>query len=231
MSTCALLTAASPAVLGDPQFVGLRGQRFQVHGIDGAVYNLISTSAMQLNARFAFLTGPRACPTLRQRWSPSGRPQPILCWSHAGSYLSELGLSTPTSRLHIRAGDARSGFHSVLIDDLPLSSPPSPLTSPSDLRVVQHSTHHLTVSVGEWTLRVENSDGFVNIAGVDLATQLDRVQAHGLLGQTAQRREKGHFEGEVDDYMVAEGDVFGSGFVYNRFSGGGEGRKMVEGRQ
>ena len=39
-------SSAAPApppvsVLGDPMFVGLRGQRFQVHGVDGEVYNLI----------------------------------------------------------------------------------------------------------------------------------------------------------------------------------------------
>ena len=35
------------SVVGDPQFVGLLGQSFQVHGIDGQVYNLISRSSRQ----------------------------------------------------------------------------------------------------------------------------------------------------------------------------------------
>ncbi len=39
------------------EFVGLSGQSFQVHGMDGAVYALISDENMQLNARFAFLEG------------------------------------------------------------------------------------------------------------------------------------------------------------------------------
>src|SRR6185437_8165113 len=38
------IPAAAPAssARGDPQFIGLRGQSFQVHGIDRAVYALIS---------------------------------------------------------------------------------------------------------------------------------------------------------------------------------------------
>ena len=43
---------------GDPQFVGLRGQSFQVHGIDGAVYALISEEHTAVNARFVFLRAP-----------------------------------------------------------------------------------------------------------------------------------------------------------------------------
>ena len=36
-----LVLQAIPAAgtIGDPQFVGLRGQQYQVHGMDGAVYN------------------------------------------------------------------------------------------------------------------------------------------------------------------------------------------------
>ena len=51
-------------VVGDPQFAGLRGQDYQVHGIDGGVYNVISSSLMQLNSKFVFLTGPRPCPLM-----------------------------------------------------------------------------------------------------------------------------------------------------------------------
>ena len=37
---------------GDPQFVGLRGQHFQVHGISGEVYSILSTPQLQVNAPF-----------------------------------------------------------------------------------------------------------------------------------------------------------------------------------
>ena len=62
-------------VVGDPFFVGLLGQQYQVHGIDGAVYSLISLQYMQLNSRFSFLAGPRPCPVIpstgRIRWPAS----------------------------------------------------------------------------------------------------------------------------------------------------------------
>ena len=70
------------SIVGDPQFVGLRGQQYQVHGIDGAVYNLISERSTQVNARFAFLT-QGSCPVI-------GGVADSNCWSHPGSYLAEL---------------------------------------------------------------------------------------------------------------------------------------------
>ena len=46
---------SAATVSGDPSFCGLRGQLFQVHGLDGGVYNLISDAAFNLNSRFTFL--------------------------------------------------------------------------------------------------------------------------------------------------------------------------------
>ena len=63
------------SVRGDPQLVGLLGQSYQVHGMDGAVYNLISDASVQLNSRFSFLTGGEC---LRDE---AGRPL-FTCWTH-----------------------------------------------------------------------------------------------------------------------------------------------------
>ena len=213
-STCAQLTSNAGGVLGDPQFKGLRGQSYQVHGIDGAVYNLISDDDVQLNARFAFRTGPRPCPTLRHAWTEGEEAAPISCWSHDGSYLAELGLQTGSGeRLLVKAGEAKDGFAAVQVgsDDVQVGK-----KAASSVSVVRHSTHHLTVVAGQWTLHVENSDGFVNIAGVSVSTPISELTSHGLLGQT-HRRVKGNIEGDVDDYMVAENDVFGVDFPFNQF--------------
>ena len=43
------------ATLGDPQFYGSLGQSYQVHGIDGEAYSLISDALVQINGRFHFL--------------------------------------------------------------------------------------------------------------------------------------------------------------------------------
>ena len=96
------------SVLGDPSFVGLLGQSFQVHGIDGAVYNLISDRQVQLNSRFTYLRGGEC---LRD----AATNQPLFtCWTHPGSYLSELALLTNAGDyVRIVAGEARHGFATV----------------------------------------------------------------------------------------------------------------------
>jgi hypothetical protein len=79
---------------GDPQFFGLIGQSFQVHGLDNTVYTIISHRDVGVNASFGFLTGPLPCPTVERSLNDNNKPESISCWSHAGSYLSELGLFT-----------------------------------------------------------------------------------------------------------------------------------------
>jgi len=70
------------SVTGDPSFVGLLGQKYQVHGMDGAVYNLISDIHLQVNSRFVFLSSGR-CPII------DGLPA-ANCYSHPGSYLGSI---------------------------------------------------------------------------------------------------------------------------------------------
>jgi hypothetical protein len=43
-------------------FIGLRGQKYQVHGLHDPVYSIISDVGIWMNARFMFLTSGR-CPT------------------------------------------------------------------------------------------------------------------------------------------------------------------------
>ena len=35
-------------VVGDPQFIGLRGQSYQIHGVDGEIYNIVSDADLQI---------------------------------------------------------------------------------------------------------------------------------------------------------------------------------------
>ena len=212
-------------VVGDPQFVGLRGQSFQVHGMDGAVYALISDESMQLNARFTYLDGPRPCPVMPSTGKRSA------CWSHAGSYMSEMGLLTSGGqRLSIQGGRAHHGFLSVTLDDQPLT-PGQQLAltfhgqNDSSTTAVQLlSTHELVLHTPDFTIHIDNSDHFVNLAALHVRPhRWQRLAAHGLLGQTwQQRRYSGsvkEIEGEVDDYVVTDNDLFGTHFVYNRFGG------------
>ena len=212
-------TGGAAHIVGDPSFVGLRGQRFQVHGIAGAVYSLISDRLLQLNSRFVFLSHAPGCPVL-----PSTGLRSAGCWSHPGSYLAEIGLKTSAgSRLHVVAGSAAVGFGRVTLDGLELSAGSSvPLSSPTAGSVRLLNRYELSVECGDYALELENIDGFVNVRQVAvLPGRWSRLASHGLLGQTwRSERYKGgikDIQGEVDDYAEKDGDLFGDGFVFNQF--------------
>lgn len=201
---------ATSAVVGDPQFLGLRGQRFQIHGIDGAVYNIISDSTLQMNARFQFLSGPHSCPVL-----PSTNRKATACWSHDGSYLSEIGILTSSGAVYIEAGAASFGFKTVAFNmrSVAVGSTVNYLSL--------NSTHELTLNLDKFNIQIENIDGFVNLRSVAV-NHLNDLRSHGLLGQTWNTKKYDgpvpEIEGDVDDYVISEGNVFGSSFMYNRFS-------------
>ena len=213
----------APGVRGDPQFVGLRGQSFQVHGMDGAVYALVSDPHVQVNTRFLFLQGPRPCPVM-----PSTGKQATTCWSHAGSYLGELAVKTSAGdRVHIVAGDAADGFSVVSVNGKAVEQESSSALHYLNNNLptgslVYTNTHELTLVCSYFTLVVENIDGFVNIRSMSvLDGAWQRLAAHGLLGQTWQwKRYSGKLkdiEGEVDDYVIANDDMFGDSFLFTRF--------------
>ena len=194
------------AIVGDPQFIGLLGQRFQVHGIDGAVYNLISSSRTQVNARFVFLSSGD-CPL-----SVSSRTD---CWSHPGSYIAEMSFQhlcgDELHTLRVVAGSATEGFSHFFLS--------TPVGSPA-IRVQQPSSHSLQVTLPDWQFTLQNSDGFMN-QQLQWLTPLSVSRPHGLIGQTWQHRlypsPLRYIEGEVDDYVLTSGHIFGIAFVYNRF--------------
>jgi hypothetical protein len=208
-------------ITGDPQFSGLRGQSYQVHGIDGAVYSLISDRSMQLNSRFVFLRGPRPCPII-----PSTGKKSIACFAHAGSYLGNLALLTSgEDRLIVQSGKAAQGLASVLLngEELTVGNNRSLSFSNGAVGFVSVlSSHELLLVSGVFELEVENSDEFLNLRRVrvrgDRWKELVEEDAHGLLGQTWRvRRDKSAIEGRVDDYMIASDDLFGTDFMFNRF--------------
>ena len=217
------------SMLGDPMLVGFRGQRFQVHGIDGAVYNLITERQQMVNARFGFLNGPRHCPPM-----PSTGQRSAACWTHPGSYLTEVAIAASSldgreHRLLAVPGNASLGFTQVLYDGAQLTQT---VDAPrwegagageASLLVKRLSSHELAVNVGHFALRLESVDGFINIASLEVTppTTLSTLRAHGLLGQTwSSKRHEGplpEIEGDVDDYLVTDDDVFGTLFPFNRF--------------
>jgi len=205
-------------VLGDPVFVGLLGQVYQVHGIDGLVYNIISSAHTQVNARFVFLSSGR-CPIIDSMAADN-------CWSHPGSYIGELSFQQRVDgRVHsgiVRSGAASSGFAEVVVDGQQLQVGES-VSFGTLLTVTYTSTHAISVHTQHFAFQLHNSDRFINqqLANTVPLQQLRMEGTHGLLGQTHTRTVYAnavkYVEGEVDDYAVAGGDVLGVDFVYNRF--------------
>ena len=205
------------AIRGDPQFLGLRGQYYQVHGIDGAVYNIISETDTQVNARFVFLSQGQ-CPVI------DGFPDSN-CWSHPGSYVGELSFQQVVSGSNhaafLTAGSANKGFSQVQVDGQALQV--GQRAAFGSFSVTRKSAFAVSVTTAHFAFELTNSDRFINQA-VILAVPLSQLEgAHGLLGQThsakVYRSPVRYIEGEVDDYTIAEGDLFGSSFLYNRFLG------------
>jgi riboflavin synthase alpha subunit len=75
---------APPSITGDPQFVGFLGQSYQVHGIPGSIYDVISSAAVQVNAEFRFLPAATCNKQIKARTE---------CWTHPGTYLGSIGIS------------------------------------------------------------------------------------------------------------------------------------------
>jgi len=211
--TVNLTNPGNSGVVGDPQFVGLRGQQFQVHGIDGAVYNLISEQSTQVNARFVFLASGQ-CPRFKDIAASN-------CWSHPGSYLGQVSFQQVVDgkihQLLVTAGPANTGFESIELDGVTLAVGHSSAIG-SSFAVAITGSHSLSVRTVHFSFELSNSDMFVNQA-VAALIPLNRLTAHGLLGQThhfTSRSISTPFVGEVDDYAV-EGDIFGVDFVFNQF--------------
>ena len=218
-------SVATGGVVGDPQFVGLRGQSFQVHGLDGAVYNIVSENNTQVNARFVFLESGR-CPTvaaLPEAWTN--------CWSHPGSYMGEMSFQQVVDgTLHaalIVAGGADQGFSTVQMDgkelkvgDLVRFVQPNSAATSKYFSLHYTSTHTVTVQMEHFESKLTSSDMFINQA-LRPTVPISQLRSHGLLGQThcTQTYQSAikFIEGDVDDYVIDSQDIFGTDFHYNQF--------------
>ena len=193
--------------------------------MSGEVYNIVSSPSLQYNARFLFLDSG-ACPVI------GGKTQRGNCFSHPGSYLSELGLKTAVGAdgedsdwIRILAGSATQGFASVTVNERELGMGEKVLLADGG-SVSRDSTHSVSVASGAWSFVFSNSDGFLN-QQVSVSGDLSALRSHGLLGQTWREVPASHgrsrsqlkdiIEGRVDDYVVREKDVFGDKFKFNAY--------------
>jgi hypothetical protein len=160
---------------------------------------------------------------------PSTQVQALTCWSHPGSYLQDVGIQILTAsgtfqRLYLQSGEASKGFTSIRYNDQDLEFLKNPLIKTDSLGLRLISTHEVEVTVEDFILEIENIDYFVNLRLIKLRKPLSQLRSHGLIGQTwrttTYKGRHKYTEGVIDDYIIAENDVFGSDFPYNQFGKG-----------
>jgi len=201
-----------PGVVGDPQFRGFLGQSYQIHGIDGVVYNIITSELTQVNSRFVFLNGGH-CPIVNGVVGTN-------CWSHPGSYLGAIGVQQIVNgvkqQLSIEAGDAKTGFSSIKFNNAEVKVLESKTVGPFSFTYV--NSHAINVETSNFTFIIQNSDMFLNQA-VKVNVPLRFLTSHGLLGQTHHFKlyptDVRYIAGDVDDYSVS--DLFSADFAYNQY--------------
>jgi len=76
------------------------------------------------------------------------------------------------------------------------------------------------ITTEHFSFELSNSDMFVNQA-LRSRVALSQLHSHGLLGQTHSSKTYSsmlrYVEGNVDDYVIADNDIFGTDFVFNKF--------------
>jgi hypothetical protein len=176
---------------------------------------LITSQTTQINSRFVFLTKGQ-CPIF------DGIPD-VNCWSHPGSYLGEIAIQQTVgdhvNKLHIVSGPAKKGFLSVTLNGLPMMINDSFVDT--DLFSVSYdSTHKINCHTEDFSFTFDNSDMFINQA-VGVRKSMDELTAHGLFGQTHKltvyRNAVKYIEGEVDDYLVNDRDIWSTDFYFNKY--------------
>jgi len=213
---------AAPAVIGDPQIIGMQGQDFQVHGVPDEVFNMISYPNLQVNARFVYLSSGECIDNY------------TACFAHPGTYISEEGIRLGADKIHVRAGAARKGL-TVSLNGQKLISQKTSVKLGS-IELVNH--RRLVVKTPIMAISITNSDKFLNqetdlfdrkllAIGSERRVLTDgekfhpEVPLHGLQGQTWRNVEYPSgldYEGSITDYQVTDGNLFGTHFVFNQFS-------------
>lgn len=211
------------SAVGDPQITGFLGQSFQVHGAHNHVYSMISSQALQYNARFVFRSQGRC-------------REGTECFAHPGQYLGEAGLllaiksdqsTTQVVRITVTSGAVDEGL-TVKIDDAPLQ-PDRKLKLDSETELYLASPPlELLIQSRDYKMRLQNSDYFLNqqvsmrpalvqqLSRYDQAKSRDRVShvnrllrrlPHGILGQTWSSNKYDNkwkfIEGDVSEYLVS----------------------------
>ena len=183
------ISTSAATVLGDPSFTGFHGQKpFQVHGIPGAVFNLLTAAALQLNSLFSFIDREQALSAAemsRVRRASAARLPVTQAWSHPGTYMAQLGLKLGALEFLIAAGPYSAGiaYVTLVTEQRNLTVGETVSWCGSSLRLLDQS--RLRVQTPLLTFTAVNADGFFNLEQARLLSPSAQSQLDGLLGQSA----------------------------------------------
>ncbi len=198
---------------GDPHLEGFDGEKYDVMGKGGNIYNMLSDKGIQYNTKFVDWGSPGA-----------DGVQPTV--------IGEAGIQVGDNLVYFdRSGSAPTVNGKPLTKDQKVEL--------GDGRYASWDGNQLEVNTGEYTIDLVIKDKEKNNGYLDSAVKInegvnplaDGVAAHGLLGQTADgvkgERKGGDnnqniekqggsvIDGVVDDYKV--NTLWDNNFKYNRF--------------
>jgi hypothetical protein len=211
----------SAVIRGDPQFVGLQNQQFQVHGYPGEKFNLISAPKFSVNSNFVYLQNG-VCNYNNTE-----------CWTHPGTYLDVIGFLIGNNKIRAVSGSHSEGLRLFINGVLmPISQIHHPLSNTSSSNFVFYpQSDKLVVHTDLFDIELINSNYFFNLRVSLLSSQLlhlgslvsgehPNVPIHGLIGQTwkdVKYVEGRPYEGEIEDYMITSKNIFDPVFPFSQF--------------
>jgi len=90
-----------------------------VHGLPGAVFNIITHQQLQINARFELIDQGRPRDVIDRIKSSSELSLPdTAAWTHPGTYLAEVSIQTQFAKVTCKAGKYEFGIVSCSADNM-----------------------------------------------------------------------------------------------------------------
>ncbi len=229
--------------VGDPQFVGLQYQSYQIHGVPDEYFNILTTPTIQVNAHFHYMSNGR-----RDFNHTVG-------WTHPGTYMNKFGIMIGNNKIEAIAHSHTEGMHvEINEEELSLRKLAYVYTNDKENTLYLENKNLLSITTNEFIINIINADMFFNFeitlvnqnilqTGSDFMKISDEVcnlahvhkpenspiraevlkyfpeiEIHGLVGQTWKNIDYcgNVYEGEIDDY-ITDGK-YGTNFPFNYFS-------------
>jgi len=176
MAKFVFLALALVAALGGVQGLyisGLQGQQFHFDGVPNHQFNIITTPNLQVNAHFSYL----------EKASQACNYTETACFSHAGTYISELGFTINTlpqiTKFKIISGSHEDGLRLLTEDGKSINLHKRLIVTTPDeyhVSVLQTSKNQIVINSLFFKMTISNSNHFFNLA---IAMHDDNLMKHG----------------------------------------------------